>query len=293
MSISLDCSANPPKATMTSTFHNFAKLPTELRLAIWEYSLDEDKDGRHVLLRLEFSREHRAKGHQQTVMPTRQLASPLLKVNHEAREVFLKFFPVAVDILKTEVGAHNVWTKFVMVHRMQAGELRLSRQFLYDAASLQEKERHAGRVYLRPETDIFVLGFGAVTGSARNLVGYRKIFQCQSRTLPKLVTGNIKQVLCLSPFEPCQPRESESSWDFTSVDTYTAAETYQCIGPKRVAGAILDFDERLEWERLRWSAAKGTPRKFRKELAQTRLPLQVRWLVHNGRRCRDRTIRIG
>ncbi|KAK7932640.1 hypothetical protein PG985_003352 [Apiospora marii] len=272
---------------MATTFHNFVMLPTELRLAIWECSLEEEKAGRHVLVRLEFSQAD-----EQTIMPTRQLTSSLLRVNQEARALFLKAFPVAVDVFKIEVGEHNVWSSCLMVESTQTGEWYLTRQFYYDMPSLREKERHAGLVYLNPKTDIFVLGFGLATGSARNMARYRKVLECQSSPLPRQVGGSIKRVLCLSPFAPCHYRQFEASWDSISADTYTDAETYQYIGPKHMAERILTFDERLEWERLRWSAAQQTPREFKKGLAQTRLPLRVPWVVHNGRRCSDKTIRI-
>ncbi|KAK8131729.1 hypothetical protein PG984_008167 [Apiospora sp. TS-2023a] len=275
---------------MASAFHKFAELPSELRLTIWEYSLDEEKAGRHVLLRLEFSDEDLAKGCAQTIMPTGQLTSPLLRVNHEARAVFLKFFPVAADVFKTEVGPHNVWTRFLFVERMPAGELYINRHLYYDQDSLREKSRHVGVVYLCPETDIFVLGFGPITGSARNLPRYRKMFECQSSPLPRQMTDSIKQVLCLSPFKPCPYSYIESSWDLMNVDSYPSAQMYRYVEPYRKGrgGDTFTFDERLEWERLRWSATR-TPREFKMDLAQTKMPLRMHWVVHNGQRCIDKT----
>lgn len=276
---------------MATTFHNFSMLPSELRLTIWEYSLDEEKAGRHVLLRLEGSQADAEKGCTMTVMPTRHLTSPLLRVDHEARGVFLKYFPLALDVSKTEVTEHNLWARFMLTEPTQAGGARsMSRRLYYDNASLQAKWRHVGLLHLNPETDIFVLGFGPVTGSERNLPQYRKILECQSSPLPRQATGSIKQVLCLSTYTPCEYIEHTSSWDVMSVDTFTSVRTYRYIGPRRLRGN--SFDEKVEWERLRWSAARHTPREFKGDMAQTNLPLLLRWIVHNGRRCKDQTIRM-
>ncbi|KAK8052956.1 hypothetical protein PG996_012257 [Apiospora saccharicola] len=223
-------------------------------------------------------------------MPTGQLTSPLLRVNHEARAVFLKSFPVAADVFKTEVGPHNVWSRFLLVERTPVGELHINRHLYYDMASLREKSRHTGVVYLCPETDIFVLGFGPITGSARNLPRYRKIFECQSSPLPRQMTNSIKQFLCLAPFKPCPYSHIEASWDIMNVDSYPSAQTYRYVEAygKDRGRDTFTFDERLEWERLRWSAT-NTPREFKMDLAQTKVPVRMHWVVHNGQRCIDKT----
>lgn len=71
---------------MATSFHRFRKLPAELRLMVYGHALKEEQSGRRVIM------------WDGRIMPYKNLASPLLRVNYETRKCALAFYTIKVDI---------------------------------------------------------------------------------------------------------------------------------------------------------------------------------------------------
>ncbi|KAK8097619.1 uncharacterized protein PG998_013105 [Apiospora kogelbergensis] len=225
-------------------FPQFSKLPPEIRLMIWEEFLAEDKAGRHVLIRhgpvYNNMRKHRIR----TIVATRRLASPLLRVCREARGVFLEFFTVAVDVL--------CYNSFPQRRRIQPCQHNTHRH---------HRHHHLGVVYLNPATDIFVAGvvpsFYRATGVPTK---YSNLLKRQSTECPRQVIDHIQNVLQLGPFDP-DNRPTTSQWpDSTGyIDTTTLPplRIYKYMEPGYGC-----HNRVKEWEHIKMSTVRETPQGF-------------------------------
>ncbi|KAK8113569.1 hypothetical protein PG984_014095 [Apiospora sp. TS-2023a] len=121
-------STSAPKPTKPTTFHPFVRLPIELRIKIWEQFIPETR-GRLVWMR-----------QPGWIMADKErFTSILLSACRESREeVYLKRFPMALELATREVSCSDYWG-----HQWRA--------------SVDWDDR-AGTIYINPAHDVLVLG---------------------------------------------------------------------------------------------------------------------------------------
>ncbi|KAK8064283.1 hypothetical protein PG996_008935 [Apiospora saccharicola] len=121
-------STSATKPTKPTTFHPFVRLPIELRIKIWEQFIPETR-GRLVWMRQPGW----------ILADKERFTSILLSACRESREeVYLKRFPMALELTLREASPSGYWDKQLL--------------------RIIEWDDRIGTIYINPEHDVLVLG---------------------------------------------------------------------------------------------------------------------------------------
>lgn len=194
---------------MATTSHHFSRLPPELRRSVWEFYLEDDRSGRHVIMNRII----------RSIVPTKPLASPLLRVNREARLVFLKYFTLGLSVFKQK-------PRCIFTAKSAQGQILNTVCLNPPASGLRLEKRHAGFVYLRPATDVFVFGLEAHKGSATRSWEYRMLHQYHTIGIPRCLPVRIHHKLILGPFCPSLRRRRFAPQPVSNQDPQLQTKRY-------------------------------------------------------------------
>ncbi|KAK8026400.1 hypothetical protein PG991_003456 [Apiospora marii] len=104
----------------TTTFHQYQRLPDELKVMIWRCFAEAEMARRMVIVYVSPGDEEDEDNAEHSVLdlkilPLKRLISPLLKVNYMTREVALRHYATRIDIYERESPypgiSHPMWEK--------------------------------------------------------------------------------------------------------------------------------------------------------------------------------------
>ncbi|KAK8052955.1 hypothetical protein PG996_012256 [Apiospora saccharicola] len=253
---------------MATTFHDFSKLPPELRHNVWECYLEDDKSGRHVV-----AKQGPATNMVMSISPTKPLASPLLRVNREARLTFLDSFNVSFDVYKKQPRC--IFTaKSVQGHTLKT----VDRSGM--SSGLKLARRHVGVVHLRPEMDVFVFRLEVRNGSADRSSEYRMLHEYTTKRLSvEKMQQYVHHILGLGSFWPSPRRRNNAIHPGFPRPRYSGPhpQTYRYIDMHYNCHCRQDHCRWEDWEDVRWSAAE-TPREFNRAMVQAKVCVRTLWV---------------
>lgn len=180
-------------ASMTATFQPFPRLPTELRIKIWELFIPETR-GRLIWMR-----------QPGWIMADKErFTSILLSACPESREVYLKRFPMGLELNKREVSFSDYWG-----HQWR---------------SSVDWWGNIGTIYINPEQDVLVLGQpGKEFGG--NPFHNRRDFTLLAKPLRR--EGPRQRIRNIIEFPGSEELRDEFDIEFSESEAYDPEDTYE------------------------------------------------------------------